>query len=331
MSQAQTQTVEGVTPAPPVQQPWSAPVANPPQPFSNAPAAAQPPATPQAETPGASAPVPDVKALQEQLAAEKTRADGLEQFRGWQADFTRANQAGLGPLIKEVLSGKPIAEVRQTLQEQRDAAEWLRSVGGREALQPFADILKEPGDATGAGGAAPPQAAAPQADPGYVRKEELPGLFAKWQSTQQGESNALNAARAIAQEVGLAQAGQEPAATILKAIRRQNEAFLESIVGTDEQGRWLRDPSNEDLKQAAAQTRAMYSQVRAAAIVQPQPEPVPPLVNARGAGGQEPPKPIEQMTREEVRQQAQGVIQRSLQANQPRTQPKPLPEGMEFV
>lgn len=330
MSQAQTQTVEGVTPAPQVQQPWSAPVANPPQPFSNAPAAGQPVAAPKADAPKAD--TPDVKALQDQLVAEKARADDLEKYRGWQGDFTRANQAGLGPFVKEVLSGKPIADVKREMQEAREAAEWLRSAGGRETLQPFVDILKETPAEPGAIAPAP-QAAAPNADPGFVRKEELPSLFAQWQSTQQGETNALNAARAIAQEVGLVQAGQEPPATILKAIRRQNEAFLESIVGTDEQGRWLRDPTSEDLKQATTQTRNMWNQARAAAIVAPPkpPEPVPPLVNARGAGGQEPPKPIGQMTREEVRQQAQAVIERTLQNHPQRAQPQPPPDGMDWV
>lgn len=322
------QTVEGVTPAPAVQQPWTAPVANPPQPFSNAPAPAQPTEPDKGKATSPQAVVPDVKTLQEQLAAEKARADELEQVRGWRADFTRANQAGLGQFVRDVLAGKPIADVKRDIEAMRANSEWLAKAGGREALQPFVDILNEPEAGTeGHPPAATPAIPGPTPD-NLVRKEDLPKYFAQWKAAEQGESNARSVATSIATAVGL-----EASEPVIKVIRRQFDVFMESLVGVDEQGRWLREPTTEDLNQAASQTKAIYDQVRVKALTPnaPPPTPTPPVSIGREPGGSAPAKPVEQMTQEEVRQHAQGVIQQTLAPGVRGAQPKPLPQGMDWV
>jgi hypothetical protein len=281
-----------------------------------------------------------VDELQKQIAERDAKLQDLEKVKGWQASFTRASQAGLGEFVNEVLKGRPLAEVKAEIETMRQTQEWLKGAGGKEALQPFVDILNEPGP--GGPTAQPTPTAAPSAQAGmtvaqpnqkFITAEELPALFQQWQGQQQGEQLATTLATTIAQESGIVKAGETPAAPVLKAIRRQNDAFLEDIVGVDVAGKWLREPTTEDLQAAAAQTRSLYLKARAGGLI-PQGgatgPAVPPLANAGGPGAQVPAKPPQQMTHEELRAAAQERIRQTLAARPGRVPVADLPAGMTF-
>ena len=229
----------------------------------------------------------EVERLTQELAKVKRENEDLST---WKPNFTWASQAGLVDAAKEAREKykKPEA-FKDELRRLREAADEVDKLGGIEVVRALSAI--EP--AGGPSPASPPPAKAPSGpalDPEEVRRliREEAALMRSQAEIQEGLQEV---SEAVLEEVK--KAGATVDADILTtAIRARAQALAEG-----------RTMTPEDIGQAGHQVlERMVAPMLGAKLAgeNPAAQSAPPTANARGPGGQQPPKPLRDMTEAEI-------------------------------
>lgn len=254
---------------------------------------------PQEGKPTGTAPVvgPDLSAEVEKWKGE------ADKLKGFQSLYTQAHQAGTWPLAEELLKahGGDVQAAKLDIESMRQAKSQLAEI---EKLGGFAK-MREAYDIIYANPAETPVEVQPQpATPGanYVTKEGLDEMVRNLVRSERTratlEDSMTGMVEAIAKDGGLATDGNPAKPEQLDMLRGALERRLVAIT------KGARDPLPGEVQAAAREVlEGLITPARASGAglaATRETLPVPPAVNGRGPGGQQPAKPLSEMTEDEV-------------------------------
>ena len=264
--------------------------------------------------------------LQQDLDAARADAERwkteAEKRSGYEKVFTKSNQTGALELAKQMLpEGSSIEEAKAHVQAIEDAVKLqqdIAAMGGMDKIKENADAYEllygevNPAVAPTPGA---PQAAPAAQSPEFVTRGELGKVVSEALATAEGVRSIAtakqNVAVAIARDAGLATDDKPVDAETLDMITGAlDRAIAKQTLGA-------RDPDVEDIAAAGQGVLSkLITPLRASGAVLPANQaqtPMPSAMNARGPGGQQPAKPVGEMTEEEQRARAQEVAQQTLE------------------
>jgi len=262
---------------------------------------------------------------------EFTRLQGeVDRLKGFQKIYTQAHQAGVWEPITKLLDGRKPDEAKATWKSYQDALALKSEIdkrGGWDRVKGDFELLNaEPT------GMEPQTPVAPNTDD-WVRKADFDQRFDEMFRTRVNQMDVAaskeEVAATIVKEYGLATENNPADPYVLSLISGALDRDLQEVT------EGLRDPFPEEIGAAGKRVAiALFDRARAsaAATIQPKPgTPAPPGANGRVPGGQQPSKPVSQLTRDEARDaalsMARDLIQPTLDAGPPADA---MPAGWEF-
>jgi hypothetical protein len=268
------------------------------------------------------APQVDVAALQAELEATKAEADRL---KGFQAVYTRAKQSGVWDGVENLLDGTNPEGAKakwEALNQGQSVLSEIEAMGGWERVKADYQLLNDvsPAAQTPTTPQQPPvqDNVVGQGDINAVIQSQVEKKVAEMFAAIDRTGTKQEAAEAIAKEYGLATDGNPANPAVLTMIQGAIDRDLEQVTSG------LREPELGEI-QAAGQrvAQTLFAPLRASGAPTvpptiPEPQALPPGMNARVPSGQQPAKPVSEYTREEqraaARQLAGDIIQPTLDA-----------------
>lgn len=259
--------------------------------------ATAPAVTQQGTPPAQVAPVQATPAVDAEKQAMEAELAELRPLKGWQSEFTRAKQSGLYDVAQEIFAQeKNPAAVKARIQEWQKSAALVQQYGGPEKVKGFMDewgILREQPPTAQPAPSAP--AAQSPAQPQFT-VNDLNALV----DTKMAQRELASAKSDLIVEL-VAKAGKTGHPTAARQYEALVDAELAAMT-TDPYGN-KRQVTPEDIGQAVAVVERDFVAPLVTppkTPVTPTTVPIPPTMNGRGPGGQQPGKPVSQMTREEA-------------------------------